>query len=64
MMSKTWGPSGVSDWQPQPLGDAFINQLKAVCVVYPEVRVDPQEDGLQLMPSPTHIASKSGGLIT
>lgn len=38
---------------------AFIKHLKSVCVVYPEAKVEPQDLGLYLRPSPTHIAQKS-----
>lgn len=35
---------------------AFLGQLRAVAVVYPEARLSTDEDGLKLLPSPTHVA--------
>lgn len=41
---------------------AFIGHLRAVCMVYPEARVEVLEQGLALKPSPPHVAKlpKSG----
>lgn len=38
--------------------EAFIGHLKAVCVVYPKARVEVLEQGLKLMPSPTHVSKR------
>lgn len=37
---------------------AFITHLRSVCAVYPEAKVDAQDGGLMLMPSPPHITKK------
>jgi hypothetical protein len=37
---------------------AFIGHLKAVCMVYPEARLDVLEHGLKLTPSPTHVGKR------
>ncbi len=34
---------------------AFLKALKAVAVVYPQAQVDVKDNGLVLIPSPTHI---------
>lgn len=39
---------------------AFIKALKAVQVVYPEVNVQVENNGLVLLPSPTHVPSLQG----
>lgn len=41
---------------------AFINALKLVLIVYPQARVEVTDEGLILMPSPTHIALKTNQL--
>lgn len=38
---------------------AFIRSLKMVLIVYPQVRVEVTDDGLVLLPSPTHIPLKN-----
>jgi hypothetical protein len=42
---------------------AFIGHLRAVCMVYPEARVEVLDNGLKLIPSPPHVAKlpKLGG---
>jgi hypothetical protein len=42
---------------------AFLRHLKAVLVVYPEARVEQQDAGLHLTPSPPHVARKSTPLL-
>ena len=42
---------------------AFINHLRSVCCIYTEAKVEPQEAGLYLQPSPPHIAPKSNSLL-
>lgn len=39
--------------------EAFCGHLRALAVVYPEARLEPIEDGLRLLPSPTHVAKLS-----
>ena len=34
---------------------AFLKALKAVAIVYPQAQVDVKDNGLVLIPSPTHI---------
>jgi len=38
--------------------EAFVGHLKAVQVVYPEARFEVLEQGLKLMPSPTHVGKR------
>ena len=36
--------------------EAFINELKKVILIYPDVRLDVLDDGLMIKPSLTHIS--------
>lgn len=38
----------------------FLVELRKVLLVYPEVKVEPLDDGLMIRPSPTHIPMKGG----
>ena len=41
----------------------FLKQLKAVQTVYPEAKVEAEEGGLRLKPSPTHIVRETPRII-
>jgi len=43
--------------------DNFLKQLRAVKAVYPEARIDAEEGGLKLKPSPTHVISEGARVI-
>ena len=38
--------------------EAFLGHLKAVLVIYPDANVEPLPEGLELRPSPTHVAPR------
>jgi len=47
---------GADYTRPRAFREAFLQHLKAVLVVYPGANVEPLLDGLELRPSPTHVA--------
>lgn len=51
-------PQGLRDFRKM-----FLKHLRSVLVVYPEAKVDPVENGLQLSPSPTHVTRRPKRLL-
>ncbi|WP_293650081.1 replication protein RepA [Thiolapillus sp.] len=50
-----FGSNFQSDQAVRDFKKAFLKALKAVAVVYPQAQVDVKDNGLVLIPSPTHI---------